>query len=90
MSKQSFNQEWIHFLITKRQFSNFDMNIKDELIKIRKLGEKYYGKYIDYYPRYIGLRKFIKKILKTIFGKKLLNFVGKIFISIGNKFTSIK
>ena len=90
LSKKSFNQEWVHFLITKRKFSDYKNNIKEELARIRKIGEKYYNQYIDYSPRYIRLKKLVRKILKIIFGVKILNYLGKHLTNIGNKLLNIK
>ncbi len=90
VSKPSFNQNWIHFLLTKRNFEKNENNIKDELNLIRETGKKFYGKYKDYTPKYIKLKSVIKKILKTFFLDRFFYFVGKTLISIGNKFISLK
>ena len=89
-SKKSFNQDWTHFLITKRKFSNYNNNIKDELTRIRKIGEKYYNLYIDDLPNYLALKKIVKKVLKITFGIKVLNYFGKHLKNIGNKLLNIK
>ncbi len=90
VSEPSFNQEWIHFLLTKRSFDKSKSNIKEELNKIRRLGEKFYGLYKDYAPKYIKLKSAIRKILKILFLNKLLNLIGKILISVGHKLSLLK
>ena len=81
-SKPSFEQNWVHFLLTKRSVNQQEKNIKDELKKIKQIENLYYGKYIDNNPSLIKNR--LRKSLKLIFGKKFLNFLGSFLISIGN------
>jgi putative sugar O-methyltransferase len=90
ISKPSFNQNWIHFLLAKRNFEKKENDIRNELINIKEIGKKFYGKYKDYAPRYIKLKTAIKKILKILLLNKFFNLFGKILISIGNKFISLK
>ena len=90
LSEPSFNQDWIHFLLTKRCFNKIDNNISNELLKIKQQGLKFYGKYIDYTPRYIILKKFFRKILIMIIGRKNLSKISKILIDIGYKLKHIK
>ena len=71
-SKPSFNQNWIHFLLTQRNIIQQEQNIKTELEKIKKIGSLYYGKYIDINPSLI--KSLLKKLLKLIFGNKFFNF----------------
>lgn len=85
ISKPSFKQSWVHFLLTQRKFKNFQNNIKNELNKIKNINEfttnknkillilleiKIYLKKITY--------KIIKKFLYLIFKKKLKK-IGKVF-----------
>ena len=90
ISKPSFNQDWIHFLLTKRNFDESKSNIKEELNKIRKIGEKFYGLYKDYAPKFIKLKSALRKIIRILFLNKLFNLTGKILINIGNKLSSLK
>ena len=99
LSKPNFNQDWIHFLITKRNFDINQKDIKQELDRIKILGKKFYGKYNDYSSpfsaqtssnTYLKTKIIITKILKIIFGVKLLNFMGNIIFKIGNKLKNIK
>ena len=82
-SKPSFNQNWIHFLLTKRNIIQQEQNIKTELEKIKKIESLYYGKYIDINPSVT--KSLLRKLLKLIFGNKLFNFL----ISIRNKLKKI-
>jgi len=99
LSKPSFNQDWIHFLITRRNNDINQNDIKQELDRIKILGTKFYGKYNDYSSpfspqtssnSYLKPKKIMTTILKIIFPIKLLNFMGKVFIKVGNKFKNIK
>jgi len=87
-SKPSFNQDWIHFLLTKRNFNQQEQNIKTEIEKIKKIESLYYEKYISINPSLT--KSLLRKLLKLIFGKKLLNFLGNFLFSIGNKLKKIK
>jgi len=89
-SNPSFNQKWIHFLLTQRQFSNHSNNIKKELIKINELGKKYYIKFPILLNKFTKTKKFIRIILNTFFLNKILNLTGKLFLKIGNKLSNIK
>ena len=86
-SKPSFEQKWVHFLLTKRNVIQQEQNIKTELEKIKKIESLFYGKYIDINPSFT--KSLLKKLLKLIFGNKLLNFLGNFLISIGNKLKKI-
>jgi putative sugar O-methyltransferase len=88
-SNPSYNQEWIHFLLTQRKFSNYTKNIKNELIKINELGKKYYSKY-PILLKFKKTKKFMKKILKIFLFDKILNFIEKLLLSIAKKLKSIK
>tara|TARA_B100000989_G_scaffold212698_1_gene161599 strand:- start:26452 stop:27546 length:1095 start_codon:yes stop_codon:yes gene_type:complete len=72
ISKESYEQKHIHFLLCKRKFKNFNKNIAHELQNIDKIGQKYYSK-IDYL---LPLKLKIVKTLTSIFGTK---FVRTIF-----------
>jgi len=41
VSKKAFNQDHVHFLLTRRKFSNFKNNIKSEIAKIEIESKKY-------------------------------------------------
>jgi len=90
LSEPSFNQDWIHFLLTKRCFNKIENNISNELLKIKQHGSKYYGKYIDYTPKFIILKKFFRKTLIIFIGIKNLNKLSKILIDIGYRLKDIK
>jgi putative sugar O-methyltransferase len=86
-SKPSFEQNWVHFLLAKRNIIKQEQNIKTELEKIKKIESSYYGKYIDNNPS--SAKNRLRKLLKLIFGKKLLVFLGNFLIFIGNKLKRI-
>ena len=86
-SKPSFNQNWVHFLLTKRNIIQQEQNIKNELEKIKKIERVYYGKHIDINPSLT--KSLLRKLLKLIFGKKLLNFLANFLFSIGDKLKRI-
>ncbi len=90
ISKPSFNQNWLHFLLTQRNFEKGESNIEQELEKIKKIGKKFYGMYLDYSPKYMILKKIIKNFLKIFYGIKILNLIGKFLIKIGGKFKNLK
>ena len=90
ISKPSFNQNWIHFLLTKRNFKKDENDIKSELNTIRELGKKFYGLYIDYSPSYVKFKKFLRIILKLFFLNKFLYKFGDIIYKIGIKLKSLK
>lgn len=88
LSKPSFNQPWVHFLLTKRAFHNFNNNIFDELKRIKKLGKKYtkhniYHTYLFKSIKIIFI-KCIKKIFRFFFKKKFTDWLGKKIINIYN------
>lgn len=86
-SKPSFNQNWVHFLLAKRNMIQKEQNITEELEEIKKIEVEFYGRYLDIQP---SLSKaFIKKLLKRMFGRKLLNLFGNLLISIGSKVKKI-
>ena len=89
ISKSSFKQKFNHFILSKRCIEKDNQNIKEELLKIKDLGKPYYGEYVNYVPKNIKFRQNVKKTLKKIFGKKILNFFGKIFTSIGEKLNNV-
>jgi len=89
-SKPSFNQEWIHFLITKRCEDKSKANISVVLKDIEHIGKKYYGLHKDYVPSFVKTKKTIKQLLKTIFGKKILHFFGNFFLKLGRRLKDIK
>ena len=82
-SKPSFNQNWVHFLLTKRNIIPQEQNIKTELEKIKKIESLYYGKHIDINPSLT--KSLLRKLLKLIFGNKLFNSL----ISIRDKLKKI-
>lgn len=90
ISKPSFNQNWIHFLLTKRNFNKEENDIKSELNQIREIGKKFYGLYIDYSPKYIKIKKLIRKILKIFFLNRLFYLLGVFIFKIGTKLKSLK
>lgn len=93
ISESSFNQEWIHFLLTKRLLNNNQKGIAKELKRIKKIGIKFYNKYTednrDNRPIMLT-KKIIKKLLKIFFSVKLLNCVGNLSVKYGVKLKNIK
>ena len=89
VSRPSFNQKWIHFLLTKRSFEKNEGNISYELEKIKQIGRQFYGSYIDYSPNFIFLKKMTKKFLKLFYGIKILNKIGQILFKIGTRLKNL-
>ena len=90
ISEPSFNQNWVHFLLTQRSFKKDEMNIFEELNNIKIMGRKFYGKYIDYNPIFIKSKKILRKILIITFGSKFLNYIGNFLFKIGTKLKNLK
>jgi len=90
ISEPSFNQNWVHFLLAQRSFKKDELNIFEELNNIKIMGRKFYGMHIDHYPRFIKLKKILRKILIIIFGSKLLNYIGNFLFKIGTKLKNLK
>lgn len=90
ISEPSFNQNWIHFLLAQRSFKKDELNIFEELNNIKIMGRKFYGMYIDGNPRFIKLKKILRKILIITFGSKLLNYIGNFLFKIGTKLKNLK
>tara|TARA_B100001057_G_scaffold446093_1_gene484321 strand:- start:809 stop:1939 length:1131 start_codon:yes stop_codon:yes gene_type:complete len=96
ISKPSFNQEWVHFLVTQRCEDDSKANINATLKEIEQIGRKFYGLYIDKIPYFFGVKTIerinliIKKILKKILGKKFLNKIGNLLSKWGRMFQNIK
>lgn len=71
ISEPSFNQNWIHFLVTQRLFKKDEINIFEELNNIKDIGKKFFEK-----NRYRNSKLLIlRKILIIIFGIKILNYI---------------
>lgn len=90
ISEPSFNQNWIHFLFTQRSFKKDEINIFEELNNIKVSGKKFYGMDKNYYPRFLTLRKVLKKILKVTFGAKFINNIGNLIFKLGFKLKNLK
>ncbi len=90
ISKPSFSQNWLHFILTKRNFEKNENDIEEELKKIEALGKKFSGLYIDYSPRFIAVKKVIKSFLNAFYGIKILNYVGKFLVKTGTKLKNLK
>lgn len=90
VSKSSFNQKWIHFLLTKRCFDNVAANIVEELDRIKLIGEKFHGLHKDYSPSLIFLKSFIKKFLKLLLLDKFIIILGNILFKISLKLRNFK
>ena len=80
LSKKSFQQNHVHFLITQRKFSNLKNSIIDELARINKLGKPYYiqnNKFLATKIFINNLFKFIAKfLLRLLFSKSFINKLG--------------
>jgi hypothetical protein len=74
-SKPSYNQSWVHFLLTKRESCKAKCNINKELELIKKIAKKYYGKYRDKTGDFIVIKNLLKKFLKYSLGENFLNFI---------------
>ena len=72
ISKPSFLQWHIHFLLTQRKFENFNNNIKDELNKIKNITFPKYRKGL--------LKKTLLYMIKWYFRKKIYNIVKKVLL----------
>ena len=83
ISEPSFNQNWIHFLLTQRSFDKKEVNIIQELNNIKKI-EK------NFYDSYIALKKILKKVLKITFGIKFLNSLGIFLFKVSNILKNFK
>ena len=88
-SKPSFNQEWVHSLMTKREFNNEKCNINYELKRIKKIGKKYYIGIFDRSKSY-KYRVFLRILIKKSLGIKFSNFLGKTLVLIGEKLNNLK
>ena len=89
ISEPSFNQNWVHFLLTQRSFKKNEANIFEELNNIKIIGSKFYVK-VDYSSRFMILKKILRKILRITFGSKFLNYIGNFLFKIGNKLKNLK
>lgn len=90
ISKPSFNQNWIHFLLTQRTLEIDKANIFKELNNIKKIGCKFYRNPREYRPKYIMLKKTFRKILRIFLGVKFLNIFGNFLFKIGNALKNFK
>ena len=91
ISQPSFNQEWIHFLLTERNFNKDESDILSELKKIKEIGKKFHGLYKDPNPNSIITKffKFSKKALILIFGYKFLNLIGNFLYKFSIKLKNV-
>jgi putative sugar O-methyltransferase len=90
ISEPSFNQNWVHCLLTQRSFKKNEINIFEELKNIKIIGKKFYGEKIVYNPKSMILRKKLRKILIMTFGSKFLNYIGNFLFKIGTKLKNTK
>ena len=90
MSEPSFNQNWIHFLLTQRTFIKNEKDIIQELAKISVLGKKFYITHVNYRSKFKILKRNLKKIIKIIFGVKFINSVGNFLFKISYKLKNFK
>ena len=84
LSKKSFKQPHIHFLLTQRKFSNFKNNIKDEIEKIKIESKKYKEPSLALRRRLLKgflVNKFWK-IFKILFKKSFLKKLGYKLLSL--------
>ena len=89
ISKPSFLQPRVHFLLTQRKVQNFKNNIKDELNKIgmiRDNDKKNYNMTLINIRSYFRRRayKIIKKFLLFFFAEKKLKKISKILYNMTN------
>ena len=89
ISEPSFNQNWVHFLLTQRSFKKNEINIFEELKNIKIIGKKFMVKKI-YNPKLMILRRKLRKKLIMIFGSKFLNYIGNFLFKIGTKLKNLK
>jgi hypothetical protein len=75
-SKPLYNQDWIHFLLTRRNFVQKEQNVKDELEKIKEIGKPFYGKYVDVNPSLTGI--LLRRYLLQILGRRLYDLLKSI------------
>ena len=86
VSEPSFNQNWIHFLLTQRTFQEDKKNIDNELLKIKKIGEKFYVTNKSNNFLYKFFLKITNKIKKFFFGLNFTSYVLNNFYKILCKF----
>jgi hypothetical protein len=90
ISEPSFNQNWIHFLLTQRSFDKKEVNIIQELDNIKKIEKNFYDSYIYYDYEFIALKKILRKVLKITFSIKFLNSLGNFLLKVSNILKNFK
>ena len=90
ISEPSFNQNWIHFLLTQRSFEKDKTDILEELENIKIIGRKFYAPRIEYNTTFLIFKKMLKKMLKIFFGVKPLNYIGNYIFKIGIRLKNLK
>ncbi len=85
ISKQSFNQKAIHFLLTKRNFAKSD--IFQELHNIKEIGKKYFE---NINSKKLKIRKLSIRLIKKIFGIRLINSFGLKIEKFGYRLKKLK
>jgi len=75
-SKPLYNQDWVHFLLTRRNFVQKEQNVTAELEKIKEIGKPFYGKYVDVNPSLT--RILLRRYLLLILGLRLYDFLNSI------------
>lgn len=88
ISKKSFLQDNTHFLLVQRHIN--EGNIKNELLKLKNFNKKYKSSIFDMGGWLIKNIKIfvwliVKKILTSLFTKKFLKKIAKVFINISER-----
>ena len=84
LSKKSFKQPHVHFLLTQRKFSNFENNIRNEMEKIKIESKKYQETSLASKRRRLKgfmVNKFWK-IFKILFKKSFVRKLGYKLLSL--------
>jgi len=76
VSKKSYKQNHIHYLITQRKFENFSCNIEGELNSIKSETKKYEDSLLEKEtPLKMWMMNLTRKVLMCVFGKRLLKMI---------------
>ena len=89
ISKPSYKQKWIHFLMTQRIINENQSNIFQELNSIKIVEKSFYNKFNDDSIFFLKLKRNLRKIIKKLFGITILRYIGIFLFKIGEKLKNI-